>query len=50
LLNPNPELETFFRQNIGLSQDQIANIRSGKSVAKALPSREPAEVFLFGAI
>jgi hypothetical protein len=46
----NPDLETFFRQNIGLSQDQIANIRSGKAVAKALPSREPAEVFLFGAI
>ena len=46
----NPDLQTFFRQDIGLSQDQIAAIRSGQPVAKALPSRTPAEVFLFGAI
>ena len=46
----NPDLQTFFRQNIGLSQDQIAAIRSGQPVAKALPSRTPAEVFLFGAV
>ena len=46
----NPDVETFFRQNIGLSQDQIAAIQSGKAVAKTLPSRTPAEVFLFGAI
>jgi len=46
----NPDLETFFRQNIGLSQDQIAAIRSGQPVAKTLPSRTPAEVFLLGAI
>ena len=46
----NPELQTFFQQNIGLSQDQIAVIRSGQPVAKNLPSRTPAEVFLFGAI
>jgi hypothetical protein len=46
----NPDLQTFFRQNIGLSPDQIAAIRSGKPVAKTLPSRAPAEVFLFGAV
>jgi hypothetical protein len=46
----NPDLQTFFRQNIGLSQDQIAIIRSGQPVAISLPSRTPAEVFLFGAI
>ena len=46
----NPYLQTFFRQDIGLSQDQISAIRSGKAVAKTLPSRTPAEVFLFGAI
>ena len=46
----NPDLETFLRQNIGLSQDQIADIRSGQPVAKNLPSRTPAEVFLFGAV
>jgi hypothetical protein len=46
----NPDLQTFFRQNIGLSQDQIAAIRSGQPVAKILPSRTRAEVFLFGAV
>jgi hypothetical protein len=44
------DLQTFFRQDIGLSQDQIDAIRSGQPVAKAMPSRTPAEVFLFGAI
>src|SRR5271169_4300468 len=47
---PNPDLETYFRQYIGLSLDQIASIRSGQPVTKALPSRTPAEVFLFGAV
>ncbi len=46
----NPDLQTFFRQGIGLSEDQIAAIRSGQPVAKTLPSRTPAEVFLFGAV
>jgi len=46
----NSDLQTFFRQDIGLTQDQIASIRSGQAVAKALPSRTPDEVFLFGAI
>jgi hypothetical protein len=46
----NPDLETFFRQNIGLSEDQIAAIRSGQAVTKALPPRTPAEVLLFGAV
>jgi hypothetical protein len=46
----NPDLERFFRQNVGLTEDQIAAIRSGEAVAKALPPRTPAEVLLFGAI
>jgi hypothetical protein len=46
----NPDLQAFFQQDIGLSQDQIAAIRSGQAVAKALPPRTPAEVFLIGAI
>jgi hypothetical protein len=50
LAQANPDLQTFFRQDIGLSDDQVAAIRSGKPVAKALPSRTPAEVFLFGAV
>lgn len=44
------DLQTFFRQDIRLSKDEIAAIRSGQAVAKALPSRTPAEIFLFGAI
>jgi hypothetical protein len=46
----NPDLQTFFRQDIGLGQDQIAAIRNGQPVTKTLPSRAPAEVFLFGAV
>jgi hypothetical protein len=46
----NPDLQTFFRQDTGLSQDQIKAIRSGQPVAKNLPSRTAAEVFLFGAV
>jgi hypothetical protein len=44
------DLQNFFREDIGLSKDQIADIRNGKAVAKALPSRAASEVFLFGAI
>lgn len=44
------EVQNFFRNNIGLIDDEIAAIRSGKPIVKALPSRTPAEVFLFGAV
>ena len=46
----NPALERFFRENTGLTADEVSTIRSGQPVTKALPSREPAEVFLFGAV
>ena len=46
----NPDLQTFFRQDLGLSQDQIAAIRNGQPVAKTMSSRTPAEVFLVGAV
>ncbi|MFZ3200543.1 MAG: hypothetical protein WA175_05270 [Candidatus Acidiferrales bacterium] len=46
----NPELQTYFRQYVGLTQDQIAAIQSGQPFAKNLPSRAPAEVFLWGAV
>src|SRR5579864_2605517 len=45
-----PKLMKFFRDSVALTPDQIAAIRSGQPVAKNLPSRTPAEVFLFGAI
>jgi hypothetical protein len=40
----------FFREFVGLSEDQIEAIRSGKSVAKVIDSRTPDEVFLFGSV
>jgi hypothetical protein len=46
----NPDLENFFRKDVGLSRDQIAAIQNGQPVAKALPARTPGEIFLFGAI
>lgn len=46
----NSELQTYFKENIGLSQDQIAAIRSGHAVAKTMDSRTPAEIFVVGAI
>ena len=45
-----PKLTKFFQDSVALTPDQIAAIRSGQPVAKNLPSRTPAEVFLFGAI
>jgi len=50
LCQPNPDLQTFFQQDIGLTPAQIAAIRGGQPVTKTLPSRTPAEVFLFGAV
>jgi len=49
-VEPDHNLETYLRQNIGLSQDEFSAIRSGQPVAKTLPPRTPAEVFLFGAV
>ena len=46
----NPDLQAFFRQSIGLTEDQIAAIRDGQAIAKAVPSRIPDEIFLFGAV
>lgn len=40
----------FFREYIGLSDDQIANIRNGKALAKVIQSRTPDEVFVFGSV
>jgi len=44
------ELNTYFQQNVGLSQDQIAAIRGGQAVSKIATSRIPDEVFVFGAV
>lgn len=44
------ELLAFFKDSIKLSADEIASIRSGQAVAKALESRTPAEIFVVGAV
>jgi hypothetical protein len=46
----NPDLQAYFKDYIGLSDDQIAAIRSGQAVAKTLHSRTPDEIFVFGAV
>jgi hypothetical protein len=46
----NPKLLKFFRESAELTPEQIAAIQSGQPVAKTLPSRRPAEVFLLGVI
>jgi hypothetical protein len=43
-------LEDYFKNSIGLSQDQIADIRGGTAIGKVLPSRIPDEIFVFGAV
>jgi len=43
-------LHTFFKQNIGLKDSEIADIEHGKAVAKILDSPTPSEVFVFGAV
>lgn len=40
----------FFREQVGLSDDQIMQISRGKAVAKVLPSQNPAEMIVFGAV
>ena len=44
------EPDKFFREYVGLADDQIQSIRRGKALAKVLDSRTPDEVFVFGAI
>ncbi|HST09691.1 MAG TPA: hypothetical protein VLL05_04895 [Terriglobales bacterium] len=42
--------EKFFRDYVGLSDDQIRDIGAGKAIAKVLESPTPEEVFVFGAV
>ncbi len=45
-----PEPRTFFRDQMGLSDAQIAMIARGKAVAKVIPSNTPSEIIIFGAV
>ena len=40
----------FFREVVGLKEEQIGAIRSGKALANTVESRTPDEVFVFGAV
>jgi hypothetical protein len=40
----------FFRDYVGLKEDQITAIRNGKAFAKVVESRTPDEVFVFGSV
>jgi hypothetical protein len=44
------EPHRFFREYVGLNEQQIATIRSGKALARIVESRAPDEVFVFGAV
>jgi hypothetical protein len=44
------ELQDYFKNSIGLGQEQIADIRGGKSVAKVMKSRTADEIFVWGAV
>ena len=44
------EPRSFFREKVGLSDDQIDMIARGQAVVKMLPSKTPAEIFVFGAV
>ena len=48
--DPPDEPYTFFREFVGLNEEQIAAIRSGKAVAKVVGSPTPDEMFVFGAV
>jgi len=40
----------FFREFVGLTDDQMRDIRAGKAAAKVLDSGSPDEVFVFGSV
>lgn len=50
LSQTNPNLQTYFKDYIGVSGDQISSIRSGKAIDKTLRSRTPEEILVFGAV
>ncbi|MFZ0786665.1 MAG: hypothetical protein WA369_15245 [Candidatus Acidiferrales bacterium] len=44
------EPDTFYREYVGLTDDQIASIHSGKAIAKIIDSPTADEVFVFGSV
>jgi len=46
----NPNLHTYFKNDVGLTDDQISSIRAGQAFAKNLHSRTADEIMVFGAV
>jgi hypothetical protein len=46
----NAEVFKFFREYVGLHEDQITQIQNGKAVAKIVDSNSPDDVFVFGSV
>ena len=44
------EPQRFFRDQVGLNEAQIDAITHGTAIAKLLPSHNPTEIFVFGAV
>lgn len=44
------EPDKFYREYVGLTDDQIASIHSGKAIAKIIDSPTPDDVFVFGSV
>jgi hypothetical protein len=44
------ELQDYFKNSVGLSQEQIADIGGGEAVSKVMKSRTPDEIFVWGAV
>ncbi|MBV8206397.1 MAG: hypothetical protein JO041_06360 [Acidobacteria bacterium] len=47
---PQVNVQAFFRDDVGLTVEQITQLRNGTAIVKTMPSRTPAELFLFGAV
>jgi len=45
-----PAVTEFLRDQMHLSQRQIAEIQNGNAVAKILPTPSPSDIFVFGAV
>jgi hypothetical protein len=50
LSQPAPKVESYFTKDIGLSAEQVKQIRDGKVITKELKSKNPDEIFVFGAV
>jgi hypothetical protein len=45
-----PSVEDFLKKDIGLKDEQLDEIRSGKVITKEMKSKKPDEIFVFGAV